>query len=125
MPQNCNGSPLGWQLQTIKIYLTLGGRPRAQSHCSSHFLESPGKSWIVLEMKKCPGNERMSLNGAKCPGKSWKLMNFRILRLLEIGMMNVVPFLRNLKFPFTFSHKNFLEINSKMSWNLTKKCPGN
>ena len=28
MPQRSNGRPHGWQLQTIKIYLTLGGRPR-------------------------------------------------------------------------------------------------
>ena len=32
MPQRSNESPHEWQLQTIKMYLTLGGRTRAQSY---------------------------------------------------------------------------------------------
>ena len=73
-----------------------------------------GKSWNVLEMKKkCPG---MTWNRGKCPGKSWKLMNFMKLRFIVIGMMTVVPFLWNLKFPLTFL--------GKMFWKFTQKYPG-
>ena len=60
----------------------------------------------------------MSWNRAKCPGKSWKLRNFWKLRF--IGIWNDASCSISLKFqiPSTFLGKNFMEINSKMSWKV-------
>ena len=59
----------------------------------------------------------VSWKSGKCPGKSWKLMNFRKLRL--IGIWNDDCCSISLKFEIPSIH-----FWVKMSWKLAQKCPG-